>query len=293
MLIATNLGKQYKKRWAVEPLNLELGAGMYGLLGPNGAGKSTLMRLLAGILRPTTGSASLRGQPVLGNVAGMRQIGYVPQAFRLHPQLTAREWLMHAARIKGIPARLAPEAVSRVLDAVHLEAAADRAAGIYSSGMAKRLGIAQALIGDPCAIIVDEPTAGLDPEERVRLRNLLAEAALERIIIMSTHIFSDVIASCRQAIVLRDGALVYKGSLPELAACAEGKVWAWEASADEWRQFAAGPGILLSASKLPDGFLCRVLAGSQPSPFAMAVDPTSEDGYFALIGLQQEDGYYQ
>ncbi|MFC5648157.1 ATP-binding cassette domain-containing protein [Paenibacillus solisilvae] len=282
MLTANKLGKKYKNRWALEPLELELERGMHGLLGPNGAGKSTLMRLLAGLLVPTTGDATLHGSSVRSGSGVRRQIGYVPQTFQLFPQLTARQWLLHVAHLKRIGTRQEREAeTARLLRAVHLEAKADLPARTYSNGMIKRLGIAQALVGSPQIVIVDEPAAGLDPEERVRLRNVLAELAYSSVVLFSTHVLSDVDMSCNNVIVLGGGKLRYKGQLAGLAEYAAGKLWEWEASEHEWRAIAAEQ--LLTARRTKDGIRCRMIADHPPNPYAQAVIPTMEDGYLTLI----------
>ncbi|MBW7474436.1 ATP-binding cassette domain-containing protein [Paenibacillus oenotherae] len=283
MLSATHLGKKYRGIWALEPLSLQLNQGMYGLLGPNGAGKSTLMRLLAGLLAPSTGDAVINGLSVRSGSNVRLQIGYVPQNFQMYPQLTAREWLRHVAKLKGIGTRKEQDAeVERLLHTVHLTARADRPARTYSSGMVKRLGIAQALLGSPVVVIVDEPTTGLDPEERVRLRNVLAELALSSVVLLSTHVLSDVESSCGNVIVLGNGKLHYKGRLAGLAHFAEGRLWEWEASHHEWQAIAQER--LLAARKTADGVLCRVIADEPPSPYAAAAVPSMEDGYLALIG---------
>lgn len=282
MLTANNLGKKYKHTWALEPLDLELTRGMHGLLGPNGAGKSTLMRLFAGLLAPTTGDAELQGSSVRSGNQVRKQIGYVPQTFQMFPQLTARQWLLHVARLKRIGTRQEREAeTTRLLRAVHLEAIADLPARNYSSGMVKRLGIAQALVGSPQIIIVDEPTSGLDPEERIRLRNVLAELAHSSVVLFSTHVLSDVDMSCNNVIVLGGGKLHYHGRLAGLADYAAGKLWEWEASEHEWRAIAGEQ--LLTARRTADGIRCRIIADEPPTPYARPVIPAMEDGYLALI----------
>lgn len=282
MLSAANLGKKYRRTWALEPMSLQLSTGMHGLLGPNGAGKTTLMRLLAGLLAPSTGDAMVNGISVRSGVKARLQIGYVPQTFQMYPQLTAREWLRHVARLKGIGSRLQQESeADRLLSLVHLEEKADRPARTYSSGMIKRLGIAQALLGSPSVIIVDEPTTGLDPEERVRLRNILSELAQSSVVLLSTHVLSDVESSCSHVIVLGGGKLHYNGRLAGLAGFAEGRLWEWEASRHEWQAIAHEH--LLSARKTGEGVLCRAIADEPPSPYATAAKPAMEDGYMALI----------
>ncbi|MFC4099524.1 ATP-binding cassette domain-containing protein [Paenibacillus xanthanilyticus] len=282
MLTADQLGKKYKQIWALEPLTFQLERGIYGLLGPNGAGKSTLMRLLAGLLAPTTGDASLHGVTVRDVARSRIRIGYVPQTFRLYPQLTAREWLLHAAKLKNAGTRLEQQSqVKALIAAVRLEDKADQPVGSFSSGMIKRLGIAQALVGKPEAVIVDEPTAGLDPEERLRLRNVLAELAPNATVLLSTHVLSDIEAVCGQVLVLRSGKLLYNGRLGGLAGYAEGKLWQWEASEREWRAMAQER--LLTARRTADGILCRTISEYPPTPYAHAAAPTMQEGYLALI----------
>ncbi|MGG4035216.1 ATP-binding cassette domain-containing protein [Paenibacillus cisolokensis] len=286
MLTAERLGKRYKSDWALYPLNLRLGPGMHGLLGPNGAGKSTLMRLLAGLLQPSSGDAMLDGVSVRDGRKVRSRIGYVPQVFRMYPQLTAREWLRHVARVKGLGGRAAvEEAVERTLHAVNLTKQADRPARTYSGGMIKRLGIGQALIGSPDVVIVDEPTAGLDPEERVRLRNVLAEAALTRTVLLSTHVLSDIQSSCRNLLVLSEGRLLYQGGPSGLASFADRRVWTWEASHFEWSRLRLDG--LLSARETSDGIICRALGAQPPTPYAVQAEPTMEEGYISLISGRQ------
>ncbi|MFD0712484.1 ATP-binding cassette domain-containing protein [Paenibacillus sp. GCM10027626] len=286
MLAAYNLGKKYKREWALKPLTFRLERGMHGLLGPNGAGKSTLMRLLAGLLVPTSGDALLQGVSVRNTSYARSRIGYVPQVFKMYPQLTGRELLLHTARLVSQGTRAQQEKdVDRIIHAVHLEDNAFRPVRTYSHGMVKRLGIAQALLGNPDILIVDEPTTGLDPEERVRLRNLLAELAMRSVVLLSTHILSDVTSSCKDVIVLREGELCYKGSLGGLAQCAAGRVWEWQAAQTEWRSMAQER--LLLAKRTPDGILCRTLADERPTPYAEPAEPTMEDGYLALIANGQ------
>ncbi|WP_181438740.1 ATP-binding cassette domain-containing protein [Paenibacillus sambharensis] len=293
-LSASKLGKRYYGgEWGLRPAELHFGPGMHGLLGPNGAGKTTLMRLLAGLLRPTTGRAELDGLDVI-HPRQRQRIGYVPQTFQMYPSLTGREWLMH--RVQSSPGKLFPsrrqalEQVEKILLDVNLTSQADRPARTYSTGMMKRLGIAQAMIINPDVIIVDEPTAGLDPEERLRLRNVLAEASLTRIVLLSTHILSDIEASCGSVLVLKEGTAAYQGSLAGLASFGEGKVWTWEAAQDEWRRY--GPSRLMSARRTEEGFICRTLAEEPPNRYARLSEPTLEDGYMALIGLPSEGGAF-
>jgi ABC-2 type transport system ATP-binding protein len=288
MLTAAGLGKRYRFHWALKPLDLAFDIGMHGLLGPNGAGKTTLMRMLAGVLRPTgRGRAELDGHPVLQGSRVKRRIGFVPQTFHMYPSLTAREWLTHAGRLKGLSGSELAAAVQRTLEDVSLTGIADRPAKTYSGGMVKRLGIAQALIGDPDIIIADEPTTGLDPEERVKLRNLLATVSLTRTVLLSTHVLGDIQATCRTVTVLNRGQLAYCGDLAGLSQHGQGVIWTWEASQPEWQQY--GNIEMLSARLTPEGIECRALALEAPTPYAMLAQPTPEDGYIALLSRNKHE----
>ncbi|AJY73677.1 ATP-binding cassette domain-containing protein [Paenibacillus beijingensis] len=282
MLKVQHLGKQYDNGWALQPLDLELKRGLHGLLGPNGAGKSTLMRLLAGLLPATSGDAYLNGSSVRDFRRTSRAIGYLPQIVRVHPQLTARQWLTHAAALHGVKGKTArAETVQRILEEVNLAEEADWPSRAYSFGMIKRLCIAQALLSGSELLIVDEPTAGLDPEERLRLRSLLADAAATRIVLLSTHVLGDIQASCKNVLVLAGGRLLYHGELAGLTRFAQDRTWTWEASESEWRRMPLRG--LLSARSTPDGIVCRALADKRPTPFAEPAFPTVEEGYLALI----------
>ena len=288
MLTAHMLGKQYKNLWALRPLTLELGHGMHGLLGPNGAGKSTLLRLLGGLLPPTTGDALLGGYSVRDFRHCGDRIGYLPQTVRMLPQFSARQWLMHAASLRRDgDSRPRARIVDEVLEQVNLREEADQPARTYSYGMIKRLGVAQALLGSKDLLIVDEPTAGLDPEERIRLRRVLADAAATRVVLLSTHVLGDIGASCRDVIVLDKGRLLYHGSTEGLSGFAEDRTWSWEASETEWRRMPLEG--LLSARRTEEGITCRALSERPPSPFAERVAPTMEEGYLALVGRREGD----
>jgi ABC-2 type transport system ATP-binding protein len=195
---------------ALQDVSLELATGMFGLLGPNGAGKSTLMKVVSGLLAPSSGQVRLDGQDIVANPAYVRdRLGYLPQDFGFYPHLSGRQMLEFLLRIKGVSgAGGLRQTVDRLLGEVNLADVADRKVGTYSGGMRQRLGIAQAIAGDPRLVIVDEPTAGLDPQERQRTYRLLSELARDRIVILSTHIVEDVAVLCPRFAVLRAGRLV-------------------------------------------------------------------------------------
>jgi ABC-type multidrug transport system ATPase subunit len=213
-LAVTELRKDYpRKPRALDGLSITLGPGVLGLLGPNGAGKSTLMRILATVARPTSGSVTWNGTDIVRHPNTVREVlGYLPQDFGVYPNLSAVEFLSYLAAVRGIPARVARERIDRLLVLVNLVEARRRPLSGFSGGMRQRLGIAQALLNDPRLLIVDEPTVGLDPEERVRFRMLLTELSGERIVILSTHIVSDVEAVAGQIAIVAEGRLLAMGT---------------------------------------------------------------------------------
>jgi ABC-2 type transport system ATP-binding protein len=285
-LTITDLTKTYPGGTrALDDLTLTVPTGMFGLLGANGAGKTTLMRILAGLLRPSQGRVLVDDHD-LGTAAGRtavkRLLGYLPQDLGVYPDLTAAEFLDYIALLKGIDSRAARRRrVAELLEVVALADAAKRKLKGFSGGMRRRVGIAQALLNDPRLLIVDEPTAGLDPEERIRFRTLLARLAGDRTVLLSTHIVEDIAQTCRELAVLDKGKSLFRGTVAELTARAEGRVWSVLTSGPE----PAG-GVVVSA--LPDahGVRYRVVAPTLPSPDAEPLAPTLEDGYLALRGAQ-------
>src|ERR1700683_1170343 len=226
-LVIEQVSKVYKGNIrALNDFSLEIGPGILGLLGPNGAGKSTLMRILATITKATSGTVTWNGVDTARSPDGLRAVlGFLPQDFGVYPNLNAVEFLEYLAAVKGIAARAARRRIGELLELVNLTDVAKRPLGGYSGGMRQRVGIAKALLNDPQLLIVDEPTAGLDPEERVRFRNLLSELSGERIVILSTHIVSDIESVATDMAVL-DGGRLLAHALPEdLLRSVEGKVW--------------------------------------------------------------------
>jgi ABC-2 type transport system ATP-binding protein len=213
-LAVTELRKDYpRKPRALDGLSIALGPGVLGLLGPNGAGKSTLMRILATVAKPTSGSATWNGVDIVRHPNAIREIlGYLPQDFGIYPNLSAVEFLSYLAAVRGIPGGAARRRIDELLVLVNLVESRHRPLGGFSGGMRQRLGIAQALLNDPRLLIVDEPTVGLDPEERVRFRMLLSEMSGERIVILSTHIVSDVEAVASDIAIVSEGRLLARGT---------------------------------------------------------------------------------
>ena len=275
---------------AVADVNLDLGPGILGLLGPNGAGKSTLMRMLATMTRPSSGRIRWNGTDLTAAPNALRStLGYLPQDFGVYPALSAREFLGFLAAVKGLSGAKARERVDHCLSQVGLGDAADRRLGEYSGGMRQRVGIAQALLNDPTLLIVDEPTVSLDPEERMRFRHLLTDLAGERLVILSTHIVSDVEASATALAVMSAGALRFHGTPEQLIAQADGHVWEWtiapERLADVRKHFT-----LCGSLRRPEGIRVRVLADSCPHADAQAVTPELEDAYAWLTGSTANAG---
>jgi ABC-2 type transport system ATP-binding protein len=270
---------------ALNAINLNIEGGMFGLLGPNGAGKTTLMRILAGIVAPSRGSVQVDGHDLStekGKEAVKALLGYLPQELGLYPDLTARQFVDYMAILKAVndPA-LRGRQVEKVLELVGLGAEASRKLKTFSGGMKRRVGIAQALVNDPRLLIVDEPTAGLDPEERIRFRNLLVDLAGERIVILSTHIVEDIGQTCRDMAVLSKGNLLYRGSPTELTQAAAGHVWT--VTTQEARKPDNGL-MVVSMLHLAEGVQYRLVGASADGyDHAQLTPPGLEDGYVWLM----------
>nr|WP_221382255.1 ATP-binding cassette domain-containing protein [Actinoplanes polyasparticus] len=266
---------------AIDDLDLAVPTGMFGLLGANGAGKTTLMRILAGIVRPTSGRVTV-GEHDLGTGAGrtavQRDLGYLPQDLGVYPDLTARQFLDYVALLKGMDDRtVRRRRVGELLEVVALTEHADRRLRGFSGGMRQRVGIAQALLADPQLLIVDEPTAGLDPEERIRFRTLLSQFAGRRTVLLSTHIVDDIGQTCQEVAVLAKGRLIFRGTVEELTRRAEGQVWSVVTDGP-----APTEGTVVSALPHDDGMRYRIVAPSAPRPGARLLEPGLEDGYLAV-----------
>lgn len=213
-LCIDNITKKYQSRTVVEPISLKLTTGVYGLLGANGAGKTTLMRMICGILQPTQGQITLAGEPVTSE-SYRAMLGYLPQDFGYYPDFTGREFLLYMAALKGLSKSQAREKSGELLEMVGLSEQARKKIKTYSGGMKQRLGIAQALLNAPRLLVLDEPTAGLDPKERVRFRDLIAEEGKSSIVLLSTHIVSDVEHIADSILMMKAGRLIYQGKWEE------------------------------------------------------------------------------
>jgi len=278
------VGKRYGRDvWALRAFTLDLAPGVLGLLGPNGAGKSSLMRILATVTRPTEGHVTWDGVDIVRQPDVLRRVlGYLPQDFGVYPNLTPREFLDYLAAARGLGAASARRRIAELLELVNLTDARDRPLGGFSGGMRQRVGIAQALLNDPRLLIVDEPTGGLDPEERVRFRNLLSDLSGERIVILSTHIVSDVEATATDIAFIARGRLVRHARPEELLRSVAGRVWDWLVPSAELpalrQRFRIG-----GAVRKTDGVLVRIVSAEPPGAGAVPAAPSLEDAYLAAM----------
>lgn len=287
-LIINNLGKEYKRGfWGLKDFSLEIKPGILGLLGPNGAGKSTFMRILATITKPTDGSIKWNDVDIIKSPDTLRDVlGYLPQDFGVYPNLNAIEFLEYMAAIKGLDTSTAKKRIDELLQIVNLKDAAKRPLGGYSGGMKQRVGIAQALLNDPQLLIVDEPTVGLDPEERVRFRNLLSDLSGKRIVILSTHIVSDVEATATYIALVNKGQLLREAAPESLLNEIEGKVWEWTIHSDDLPALKSKH-IVSGTIRKSDGVQVRVVSNDQPTAESRSVSPNLEDAYLYFIGGKQ------
>lgn len=278
-LSVDRLTKHYGSKIAVDCVSVALKPGIYGLLGENGAGKTTLMRMLCAILESTSGEVFLDGREIVAMGAEYRDIlGYLPQDFGYYPNYTAREFLLYMAALKGIPRDRAKKRAEELLEVAGLSEVAAKKIKTFSGGMKQRVGIAQALLNHPKLLILDEPTAGLDPKERVRFRNLISDYAAGRIVILSTHIVSDIEAIADEVLLMKKGKLVSQGTVFELTKEAEGKVWELTVSpaeAKSWQERAAVANLRHEGEQV----VLRILSDEKPAEGAVPCEAGLEDLY--------------
>lgn len=273
------VSKVYGSKRAVDGIDCSLSYGVYGLLGANGAGKTTLLRMICGILEATEGRITCEGMEIRKMGARYRSLlGYLPQNFGYYPEFTARKFLLYLAALKAIPREEASEKVEELLQLVDLEQVKDKKIKTFSGGMVRRLGIAQALLGDSEILILDEPTAGLDPKERIRFRNIISALSKERIIILSTHIVSDVEYIADKILLMKDGRLLSAGDIGQMLEQVRGKVWECCVRPEEAESYQAK----FSVSNLRNteqGVKLRIVSNVCPLPEAVPADPDLEDVY--------------
>ncbi|HJT75374.1 MAG TPA: ABC transporter ATP-binding protein [Chitinophaga sp.] len=284
ILQINNLSKTYANGVkAINNLSLEIGNGMFGLLGPNGAGKSTLMKTIAGLQPADSGEIIFNGENILKKTLFIkRQLGYLPQDFGVYPGLSAYQLLEHLAVLKGVQKKGRKEQILSLLQKVNLYEQRNHEVHSFSGGMRQRFGIAQALLGNPQIIIVDEPTAGLDPEERNRFNNLLSEIGEQIIVILSTHIVEDVRSLCSRMAIINKGGLIASGAPAQFIDQLKGSIWSKTIDKKEWRQYADNYCVI--SSQLNAGQLnIHIHAPVQPGNGFMPVSPVLEDVYFTQL----------
>jgi ABC-type multidrug transport system ATPase subunit len=278
----SRLSKKYSKdKHGLVNFSITIENGITGLLGSNGAGKSTLMRIIATVSNPTKGSITFNGEDILKKPNRMRQVlGYLPQDFGVYPNLTGYEYLNYIAALKGIGGKSLQNKVNQLLEGVNLMEVSNRPISTYSGGMKQRLGIAQVLLNDPKVLIFDEPTVGLDPAERVRFRNLISELANDSIVILSSHIVSDIEMIADEVVIMKKGSLVQKGYQSEIIETVENKVFELEIGKEELRYFKDNF-IIVSTLRKKDSVLLRFVSDT-PLSQAVLCEPTLEDAFLYL-----------
>lgn len=288
------LSKQFGNAIAVDRVSASFSPGVYGLLGANGAGKTTLMRMMCDVLKPTSGCVRWNGTPIERLGADYRDcLGYLPQDFGYYPDFTAIDFMLYLSALKGLAPRAARRRSYELLDLVGLRSVAKRKVRTFSGGMKQRLGIAQAVINDPAVLVLDEPTAGLDPKERVRFRNLISSLAQDKVVILSTHIVSDVEYIASQILVMRSGSIIATGTVEEIVQGVSGCVWECVVPPREADAMAAR----MTVGNLHydhDGMaVVRLVSDARPHDGARPVAPTLEDVYLYLFDEQSGDAQEQ
>ena len=280
----SNLTKKFRDMTAVRNVSYTMTAGVYGLLGINGAGKTTLMRMLCTLLKPTGGSITWDGEDIFEMDGEYRKIlGYLPQDFGYYPDFTVYDYLMYIASIKGVRPAAARQQIKLLLDQVGMKKAAKRKMKKLSGGMKRRVGIAQAMLGDPKILILDEPTAGLDPNERIRFRNLISELAGERLVLFSTHIVSDIEYIANEILLMQGGEIKASGTAEELLSAMPEEVWSLEVEKKEIERYMRNYKVS-NVKTIPGGAVLRLIASEKPSSRAVREEATLEDLFLDYFG---------
>lgn len=277
-----HLNKNYGKRSVLKDISLHIPVGMYGLLGENGAGKTTLMRILAALLEPSAGTVRINGIDIKRKKEIRKIIGYLPQEFAVYPNMSVYAALDYLGILAELPKNVRKERINKLLKQVNLEQEKNKRFKNLSGGMKRRFGIAQALLNNPKILIIDEPTAGLDPEERLRFYNLLSQLALDRIILLSTHIAGDIEATCSKAAVLCAGKVIFEGQISRLLRLGDGKVYTTTLMQNELDKFKQNYRII-SVHQNGTDISCRFLSNETPQKEWVSCKPTIEDSYMYLL----------
>ena len=284
-----NLTKEFKDITAVNDVNYSMHEGVYGLLGVNGAGKTTFMRMLCTLLKPDRGAITWNGQDIFAMDGEYRRIlGYLPQDFGYYPDFTVYDYLMYIASIKGLRPVTAKQRTKALLKQVGMDKAEKKKMKTLSGGMKRRVGIAQAMLGDPQILVLDEPTAGLDPNERIRFRNLISELSEKRLVLLSTHIVSDVEYIANEILLMKDGEIKASGTSQELLAAMPTKVWSAQASKKELDTYMKTYKVS-NVKTSPQGAEVRILSSDKPSENAVLETATLEDLFLDYFGETVDD----
>ncbi len=288
-----DLCKKFQETTAVNQVSFTLEKGVYGLLGANGAGKTTLMRMICTLITPTSGTIKYDEDDIWGMDERYRRIiGYLPQEFGYYPEFSAENYLLYIAALKGLKPLIAKKRVNELLDMVSLTKVRRKKIKTFSGGMKRRLGIAQALLNDPKLLILDEPTAGLDPKERIKFRALISRIAEDRIVLLSTHIVSDLESIAKEILFMKDGSIIAQGSTEKLLSEVRGKTWTCLIDLKEAENLRSS--YLLSNEKnLSDKVELRIVSESKPSISAIQVEPALEDLFIYYFGEVNENADFE
>lgn len=283
-LILDNLTKKFGDFTAVNHITLRMTNGVYGLLGVNGAGKTTLMRMLCTLLKPSSGNIYCDGKDIFKMDAQYRSLlGYLPQDFGFYPEFTVKDYLLYIATIKGIRPAVARKRANELIAKVGLTKVANKKLKKLSGGMKRRAGIAQAMLNNPKILILDEPTAGLDPSERIRFRNLISELAEDRLVLLSTHIVSDIEYIANEIWLMKDGSIVHKGTLDETIMSMTESVWTCHVPQTVVAKIAKHYKVSNMKTE-PHGVELRIISSKKPFESAVQVEPTLEDVFLYYFG---------
>ena len=283
-LYLNRVAKQYGNKIACDRISLKMERGVYGLLGATGAGKTTLMRMICGVITPTSGEITFNGINVQREEY-RDVLGYLPQNFGYYPEFRVQDFMMYLASLKGMPKTLARERTSELLELVSLENEEKNKIKTLSGGMKQRLGIAQALLNDPKILVLDEPTAGLDPKERVKFRNIISRLGQDRIVLLSTHIVSDVEYIAEEILMMKEGQILHKGSREEIIQNIRGKIWECRVKETDAERLCSKHTVINLRNEKQETIL-RVISNTLPCENSIAVEPTLEDLY--LYYFQEE-----